>query len=783
MSMNKDFGAFELKQKIGSGGMASVYLAVQKALQRPVVLKILYPHLAEDEKLLQRFEREARAAAMMRHENIIQVIDMGRHEDVAYIAMEYVEGMDLKKWFEAHGTPPMEMAILMLRDLCRGLEHAHGHHIVHRDIKPANVMLTPDGMIKLMDFGLARSQSETSTQMTMVGSVLGTPAYMSPEQATGEAVDERSDIFSAGVLAYELLGGTRPFSGDSYSSVLRSILTVEPPDVTQFNPLISEDLARIVRSMLQKDVSKRASSISDLREALEDVIEQMGLHRGRDLLREYARDPQGTSERARKKRLARHLDQGLYYENMGLGKIDDALLEFRRVLFLDPDNSVARDHTRKLERERNQVATPAPSPPPPPAAATPPAATPAAAPGDEHTVAWTPEQAAAAMVTPPAPATPKPAPTPSPPAPAKPAPAPKPAAVRAPSPAPRPEPARPSKPETAKRGAPVQLMLGLGLGALVLVVGGIFVSQRMGSGGSSLPPSNPGPTTAVSPVIPPIPSGPIPGPEPAPAESTAASPLDAARAAFEAGRYDEVVTLSRALIQDKNLPRKDKRAARELLARGLARSKRGPDATEAFIALLRAHPGYQPPADLNSVERGSFETAKLSLASAAPATAPAPGGPSPTPPATSGGNATLHVKVTPFAASFMIDGKEVDANKSQFTATVKPGAHVVTVKHPTLGTQEWNVDLAANDTRSLSHDFAARTGSISVRAEPTWGDIYLDGVRIGQTTPWEIKSVLPGKHQVTVVREGWTIEGGAQQVELGPGESRTVGFKLKPRKK
>ena len=368
MAMNKDFGAFELKEKIGSGGMASVYLAVQKSLQRPVVLKILYPHLAEDEKLVQRFEREAHAAAMMRHENIIQVIDCGRHDDVAYIAMEFVEGMDLKKWFEAHGTPPIEMALLMLRDLCRGLEHAHGHRIIHRDIKPANVMLTPDGTIKLMDFGLARSGSENSTQMTMVGSVMGTPAYMSPEQATGEVVDERSDIFSLGVLAYELLGGERPFNGDSYSTVLRSILTVDPVELSQFNPLVPEDVARIVRGMLQKDVSKRYASISLVREDLEGVIEQLGLLRGKDLLREYALDPATVGERWRQKRMSRHLDQGLFFENMGLGKIDDALLEFRRVLHLDPTNDTARDHVRKLERERESLIAGHQPPPPPPTA-------------------------------------------------------------------------------------------------------------------------------------------------------------------------------------------------------------------------------------------------------------------------------------------------------------------------------------------------------------------------------------------------------------------------------
>uniref|UniRef100_A0A832I5K1 Serine/threonine protein kinase n=1 Tax=Eiseniibacteriota bacterium TaxID=2212470 RepID=A0A832I5K1_UNCEI len=234
-AMKKDFGAFELHEKIGSGGMASVYLGVQKSLDRKVVLKILYPHLAEDEKLVQRFEREARAAAMLRHPNIVQVIDCGRHEDVAYIAMEFVEGLDLKKWMEQFGTPPIEIALQLISDMCAGIEHAHEARIVHRDIKPANIMLTPGGIVKIMDFGLAR-KGEDSTQMTVAGSVMGTPAYMSPEQATGEAVDERSDIFSAGVVAYELLGGQRPFQGDSYSTVLRAILTVEPPSLAAFNP-------------------------------------------------------------------------------------------------------------------------------------------------------------------------------------------------------------------------------------------------------------------------------------------------------------------------------------------------------------------------------------------------------------------------------------------------------------------------------------------------------------------------------------------------------------------
>ena len=208
--MDKDFGAYELRERIGKGGMAWVYLAHQKNLDRPVALKILFPHLAEDERLVARFQLEAKAAAQLRHENLCQVYDFGRHGEQIYIAMEYVEGKNLREWIDEHGTPPLEVALLVLRDICRGLEHAHRRNIIHRDIKPSNVMFTPEGVIKLMDFGLAR-RAEDTTGITMVGSMLGTPAYMSPEQARGEKLDRpTTDIFSFGIVCYELLGGTRP---------------------------------------------------------------------------------------------------------------------------------------------------------------------------------------------------------------------------------------------------------------------------------------------------------------------------------------------------------------------------------------------------------------------------------------------------------------------------------------------------------------------------------------------------------------------------------------------
>ena len=693
MAMNKDFGPFELKEKIGSGGMASVYLAVQKSLQRPVVLKVLYPHLAEDEKLVQRFEREARAAAMMRHENIIQVIDCGRQDDVAYICMEFVEGMDLKKWLEAHGTPPIEMALLMLRDVCRGLEHAHGHRIIHRDIKPANIMLTPDGTIKIMDFGLARSGSETSTQMTMVGSVLGTPAYMSPEQATGEVVDERSDIFSAGVVAYELLGGTRPFLGDSYSTVLRAILTVEPPELSHFNPLVPEDVASVVRKMLAKDVSKRYATITQAREELEGIIEQLGLLRGKDLLKEYASAPDVVGQKWRQKRLSRHLDQGLYFENMGLGKIDDALLEFRRVLHLDPNNTVAKDHLKKLEREREKVANRQPAP---------------AAANDGATMVMSAEEAAAQAAAPPKAAAPAPA-KPATPAPAKS----EPKAAAKPEPKPAARPAAAPKPAGAKKGGlPMPALAGIVVGVIAIAVAAIFMlSRQPGVDATDTPPSGEPVATGTD----------TPASEMPPAvETPPVTPPPVTAPALTPAQVESVKTVA-------------------------ARAK---------------------------AVRDSIAAAKAAAKAAAAAPVPAP----------EAGDATVIVTATPFA-NFIVDGQPKTQNAKSWRGKLAAGKHTIRVEHPTLGHMEWPVELEAGEAKELSYDFVATSsGSINVTAEGGWAEIYLDGDKIGHPTPWVITGVLPGKHEISLVREGFSVDGGAKTVTVKAGQEAKVTFKLKAKK-
>ena len=296
MLADRDFGPFEILSQLGSGGMGTVYLAVQKSLGRKVVLKVLHQHLAGDENQKKRFEREAKAAAALRHENVVQVIDCGFNGDLPYIALELVPGVDLRKWMDLNTPVPVGIALLMLRDIAQGLAHAHRQGVVHRDIKPANVMVGEDGVLKIMDFGLARS-GEDSVALTQAGGLLGTPAYMSPEQAQDARVDLRSDIFSAGIVGFEMLSGSRPFPGDSYTTVLQGILYLEPPPLGAVNRQVPEAAVQLIHRMLEKDPARRPQELGEVVVELDALLDRMEIRRGRDILLDYVKDPASAGPR------------------------------------------------------------------------------------------------------------------------------------------------------------------------------------------------------------------------------------------------------------------------------------------------------------------------------------------------------------------------------------------------------------------------------------------------------------------------------------------------------
>jgi eukaryotic-like serine/threonine-protein kinase len=267
-------GRYRIVRKLGSGGMANVYLAEDEELGRRVAIKILNDRHASDESFVERFRREAKNAAGLSHPNIVSVYDRGEAEGTYYIAMEYLEGRSLKDRIVAEGPLPISAAIEVTRQILRALGFAHRRGIVHRDIKPHNVLLAQDGAadgdprFKVTDFGISRT---TTSQMTEAGSIVGTAQYLSPEQARGAPVDQRSDIYSVGVVLYELLTGKLPFSGETPLEVAMKHLSEVPKSPSALRPDVPTDLDMIVLRALAKDPEDRFPSAEEMERELARV--------------------------------------------------------------------------------------------------------------------------------------------------------------------------------------------------------------------------------------------------------------------------------------------------------------------------------------------------------------------------------------------------------------------------------------------------------------------------------------------------------------------------------
>ncbi len=270
---------FKITAKLGEGGMGEVFVAEDTNLKRRVALKVLPAELAGSQERLERFQREAESLAALNHPNIVHVYSVETDQKVHFLTMELVEGESLEQLIPEPGLP-LEQVLDLAIPLADALAEAHDRGIVHRDLKPANVMVDGRGTPKILDFGLAKWRqelleaglSELPTQeATGEGRIVGTVAYMSPEQAEGKSVDHRSDIFSIGIILYEMATGQRPFTGETAASVLASIIKETPPSVTEVNPALPKLLGRIVRRCLAKDPSRRYQSSLDVRNELEEL--------------------------------------------------------------------------------------------------------------------------------------------------------------------------------------------------------------------------------------------------------------------------------------------------------------------------------------------------------------------------------------------------------------------------------------------------------------------------------------------------------------------------------
>jgi predicted Ser/Thr protein kinase len=269
----KNLGRYQITGILGKGAMGTVYRGVDPAINRPVALKTIRLDFVSDPdemaELKERLHREAQSAGKLSHPNIVTIYDVGSEGHLQYIAMEYLEGRTLENMIKKKAKFNYRIIANIIMQICSALEYAHKQGIVHRDIKPANIMITKDYQAKVMDYGIARVESSS---MTKTGIAMGTPNYMSPEQLKGQPSDQRADLFSLGVVMYELLLGRRPFKGENITSLIYSILHQEPQKPSNINPQVPLLFDRIIARALKKNVDERYQKASEVMADLKDFV-------------------------------------------------------------------------------------------------------------------------------------------------------------------------------------------------------------------------------------------------------------------------------------------------------------------------------------------------------------------------------------------------------------------------------------------------------------------------------------------------------------------------------
>ena len=280
----KKLGKYTVIRQIGQGSAANIYLARQEGLDRPLVIKELLPQYGSNEKIINRFKREARIISQLSHDTIVHIYDTWVRTRSYYIAMEYIQGYTLKAILEKAVILPPRIAGIIVYQICRGLAHAHASGVVHRDLKPANIMISETGHVKILDFGIAHFQFDEN--LTSHGALLGTYNYMSPEQSLGKQIGPSSDIFSLGILFYELLTGLKPFVKDDKADVLEKIIHKGYPPVRRINPAVPTVYSRIIRKALRKRPSRRFHNTGRIMHRLEKRLKKYSLDH-QDILKSY----------------------------------------------------------------------------------------------------------------------------------------------------------------------------------------------------------------------------------------------------------------------------------------------------------------------------------------------------------------------------------------------------------------------------------------------------------------------------------------------------------------
>ena len=343
----RHLGRYRLLEPLGSGGMSVVYRGLDTSLQREVAVKVLHPHLARQQDARARLAREARAVARLQHPNILEVFDFAdpSSED-AFLVTELVRGETLKSFAERERLFPPELAALVIQQLARALGHAHEAGVIHRDLKPENVMVRDDGVLKLMDFGIARVL-DPGDRMTVTGALVGSPAYMAPEVIEGEPATPESDVFSLGTLLYWLWTGTLPFAAPTTPATLKRILAGTYEDPRGVCPAISDRLVAILDRCLAHAPADRFATARQLDAALSEALEELGLDDGESVLGSFFADPVPTRAALVDRLVTALLARGA--EEAAAGRLPRALARVDQALALQPDAPAARALLDRLQ--------------------------------------------------------------------------------------------------------------------------------------------------------------------------------------------------------------------------------------------------------------------------------------------------------------------------------------------------------------------------------------------------------------------------------------------------
>ncbi len=333
------YGRYKIVDQFGKGSMGEVHLAYDPHIDRKVALKVLHKdHLASKE-ILRRFLKEAKAIGRLSHPDIVGIYDVGQDHGTIYIAMEYLEGRPLNKVVQSEKLE-LDTILNIGRQVAKALDYAHQKGIIHRDIKPSNLMLTDNGRIKLTDFGIAHFDDPSLTLKTRSGDILGTPAYMSPEQIAGETVDNRTDLYSLGVILYELMVGKRPFVEDNITALFSAISQQRPPSPKNANPDISRHLSRVITKAMEKQPERRFQTGAELAAALE--VHQTADKDGRTI-RQTGRSRQTPYKWAAALVLSLLIGWQLYHHTIG----DQSLSAFVKITSDPPNASIYVNNTFK----------------------------------------------------------------------------------------------------------------------------------------------------------------------------------------------------------------------------------------------------------------------------------------------------------------------------------------------------------------------------------------------------------------------------------------------------